>query len=190
VLSGAQGGENALGFSLTFDSSRLAYLGATLGKDAAAAWLVPNAVRANDGLLGLELALPVGQSLGSGLLEMARVRFAVVGASGSAGLQFTDAPIVCELVDTVANTLPMVLTSDAVQVVAQPGFSSLQLLPGGGLQLLLSGPPGEICRLQVSTDLVDWVTLSTNVLGSVPLPVVDTTAPGGKSRFYRLMPAQ
>ena len=190
LLSGAEGNENALGFSLMFDPARLAYVGATLGKDAAGASLVANAVRAKDGVLGLALALPVGQSLGSGLLEMARVRFAVVGAAGSAGLQLTDAPIVCELVDAVADTLPMALTSGAVQVVPQPGFASLELLPGGGLQLMLSGPAGQTCRLEASTNLVDWVTLSTNVLGSAPLPVVDATAPGGKCRFYRLTPVQ
>jgi hypothetical protein len=190
LLSGAEGNENALGFSLTFDPKRLAYLGATLGKDATGAWLMPNAVRANEGVIGLPLALPVGQSLGSGLLEMARVRFAVVGAAGSTGLQLADAPVVCELVDAGANPLAMALTSGAVQVVPQPGFSSLQLLPGGGLQLHLSGLAGQTCWLQVSTDLVDWVTLSTNVLGNTPLPVVDATAPGGRCRFYRLTPAQ
>jgi hypothetical protein len=84
----------------------------------------------------------------------------------------------------------MALTSGTVQVVPQPGFASLQLLPGGGLQLLLSGPPGQACKLQASTNLVDWVTLSTNVLGNAPLPVVDATAPGGECRFYRLTPAQ
>jgi hypothetical protein len=190
LLSGAQGDENALGFSLTFDSTRLAYLGVTLGKDAVGAWLVPNAVHAQAGQLGLALALTADQRLGSGTLEIARVRFSVVGAAGSTGLQITDAPVVCELVDTVANTLPMALTSGTVQVVPQPGFASLQLLPGGGLQLLLSGPPGQACKLQASTNLVDWVTLSTNVLGNAPLPVVDATAPGGECRFYRLTPAQ
>jgi hypothetical protein len=190
LLSGAQGNENALGFSLTFDPARLAYQGVTLGKDAAGASLIPNAVRAQDGQLGLALALQVGQSLGSGALEIARVRFAVMGPTGSAGLRLADAPVVCELVDTVADTLPMALTSGAVQVVPQPGFTSLELLPGGGLQLLLSGPSGQTCRLQVSSNLVDWVTLSTNVLGNAPLPVVDATAPAGECRFYRLTPAQ
>ena len=183
LLSGAQGDENALGFSLTFDPARLAYLGATLGKDATGASLVPNAVRANDGVLGLALALPVNQSLGSGLLEMARVRFALVGAAGSAGLQLTDAPVVCELVDTVANTLPMALINGDVQIVPSPGFASVQLLPGGGLEILLSGPSGQACLLQASTNLVDWVTLSTNVLGSAPLRLVDATAPPEGAAF-------
>ena len=190
LLSGAQGNENALGFSLTFDPARVTYLGATLGKDAAGASLVPNAVHANGGQLGLALALPVGQSLGSGTLEMARVRFAAVGATGWAGLQVLDTPIVCELVDTGADPLQMALTSGGVEVVPAPGFTSLQMLPGGGLQLLLSGQSGLTCLLQASTNLASWVTLSTNVLGSTPVPVVDPTAPAGKCRFYRLAPAQ
>ena len=190
VLSGAQGNENALGFSLTFDPASLAYLGATLGKDGAGASLMPNAARAKDGQLGLALALPVNQSLGSGLLEMVRVRFAVLGTTGSAGLQLTDAPVVCELVDTVANPLSMGLTSGTVQVAPSPGFTSLRLLPGGGLQLVLSGPQGQSFLLQASTNLMDWVTLSTNVMGSAPQPVVDTAAPAEKCRFYRLAPAR
>ena len=190
LLSGAQGNENGLGFSLTFDPARLAFLGVTLGNDAAGATLMPNAIHARDGRLGLALALPVGQSLSSGLLEMAKVRFAVIGATGSTGLRLTDAPVVCELVDTAADTLPMVLTSGVVQVVAQPGFTSIQLLPGGGLQFILTGQQGQACRLQSSTNLLDWVTLSTNVLGNAPLPVVDASAPTGKCRFYRLLPTQ
>jgi regulation of enolase protein 1 (concanavalin A-like superfamily) len=190
LLNGAQGNENAIGFSVTFDPARLTYQGVILGKDASGAWLQVNAQRVNDGQLGLVLAQPVGRSLSSGILEMARVRFAAVGSAGSAALQLTDAPVVCELVDTVADTLPMALINGAVQIVPQPGFASVQLLPGGGLQLLLSGPSGQTCLLQASTNLVDWVTLSTNVLGSAPLPVVDATAPTGKSRFYKLTPAQ
>ena len=190
LLNGAQGNENAIGFSLTFDPARLAYQGVILGHDTPGAWLQVNAQRVNDGQLGLVLAQPVGQSLSSGILEMARVRFAAVGSAGAAALQLTDAPVVCELVDTVADRLPMALINGAVQVVPPAGFASVQLLPGGGLQLLLSGPAGETCRLQASTNLVDWVTLSTHVLGSAPLPVVDATAPTGKCRFYRLTPAQ
>jgi regulation of enolase protein 1 (concanavalin A-like superfamily) len=190
LLSGAQGNENGLGFSLAFDPARLAFLGVTLGNDVAGATLMPNAIHARDGRLGLALALPVGQSLSSGLLEMAKVRFAVIGATGSTGLRLTDAPVVCELVDTAADTLSMVLTSGVVQVVAQPGFTSIQLLPGGGLQFILTGQQGQACRLQSSTNLLDWVTLSTNVLGNAPLPLVDASAPTGKCRFYRLLPTQ
>jgi hypothetical protein len=86
--------------------------------------------------------------------------------------------------------LSLRLNNGVVQVVPAPGFTSLQLLSGGGLQLLVSGMSGQVCRLQASTNLVDWVTLSTNVLGNAPLPIVDATAPGGKCRFYRLMPVQ
>ncbi len=190
LLNGAQGDENALGFSITFDPARLTFVGMTPGKDAAGAQLQPNDIHASDGKVGLAMALPVGQTLGSGVMEMARVRFAVTGATGSTGLQLSDAPIVCELVDTVAEPLQMNLTSGTVEVVPQPGFASLKFLPDGGLQLMLSGPPGQTCQLEASTNLVDWVTLSTNVLGSAPLPVVDPVAPAGKCRYYRLTPAQ
>ena len=190
LLNGAQGNENALGFSLSFDPTRLAYQGVSLGKDAAGSFFQVNAQHAKDGLLGLALAQPTGQSLGAGTLEMARVRFIAIGTTGSAAIQLADMPVVCELVDTEANTLPMALLNGAVQVVAHPGFTSLRLLPGGGLQLLLSGPQGQACLLQASTNLVDWVTLSTNVLGIAPLPAVDATAPAGECRFYKLTPAQ
>ena len=190
LLNGAQGNENALGFSLSFDPTRLAFQGVSLGKDAAGSFFQVNAQHAKDGLLGLALAQPTGQTLGAGTLEMARVHFTAVGTTGSAAIQLGDMPVVCELVDAEANTLPMALISGAVQVVAHPGFTSLRLLPGGGLQLLLSGPPGQACLLQTSTNLVDWVTLSTNVLGIAPLPAVDAAAPAGECRFYKLTPVQ
>lgn len=187
LLNSAQGNENAAGFSLSFDPATLAYVGMTPGKDSAGAWFVPNAIHAKDGRLGLALAMPAGQSLGSGSLELARVRFAAVGATGTT-VQFADAPVRCEVADTAANSLGMTSFNGAVQIMPPPGFKSLQWLPGGGLQLLLVGMPNQTCVLQASTNLVDWVTLSSHVLGGTPLPVVDATAPAGNCRFYRLAP--
>jgi hypothetical protein len=190
LLTGARGNENALGFSLSFDPTRLAFQSAALGKDAAGSFVQVNSQHAKQGLIGLALAQSTGQTLGSGTLEMAVVRFAALGATGPAQLQFGNTPVICELADAAAGTLPMALNNGAVQVVARPSFSSIELLHAGGLQLLLSGTQGESCYLQTSTNLVDWTTISTNVLGSAPLPVVDSAAPAGKCRFYRLAPSQ
>ena len=190
LLGGAQGNENGLGFSLTFDPKRLAYVATTLGKDAAGATLLPNPNNAKAGQLGLAMVLQPGQNLAPGTIEMARVRFAAVGPAGAAALQITGSPVTCELVDANANSLPVSLVNGAVQVVQRPGFSSIQLQPGGGCRLLLSGPEGQTCLLQASTNLVDWLTLSTNVLGSAPLPVLDASAPASQCRFYRLTPPQ
>jgi hypothetical protein len=188
LLSDALGNENGLGFSLTFDPARLAYLGTTAGKDAGAATLLPNPIYAKNGQLGVMVALQPGQSLASGTLEMARVRFAAVGTTGPAAVQVSGRPVTCELVDAEANPLPVSLVNGAVQVVPRPSFSSIALLPGGGCRLVLSGQANQSCLLQASTNLVDWVTLSTNVLDSASLPVVDTSAPAGRCRFYRLAP--
>jgi len=190
LLTQADGNENALGFTLTFDPTRLAYQSATLGQGAAGSFLQVNAQRAKAGVLGLALAQPTGQTLGVGSLPIATVRFMAVGGLGSVPIQFTNAPVMCELVDAAAATLPMSLLSGAVAVVARPTFNSIQLRSGTGLQLMVSGPAGQVCVLQASTNLVNWVTVSTNTLSGTALSIADATAPAGQCRFYRLVPAQ
>lgn len=190
LLNQAQGNENALGFSLAFDPTRLSYQGVALGKDAGGAFLQVNALHAKDGQVGLAMAQSPSETWPGGTLEIARVHFTALGASGTTALQLMNSPVALELADATAETLPMTPNNGSVQVQLRPGFSSIQLLPGGGIQLLLSGGQGQSCRLQTSTNLVDWVTLSTNVLGNSPLSVIDGAAPLGGSRFYRLAPPQ
>lgn len=188
LLDGAQGNENSIGFSLTYDPTRLAYQGVILGRDTVGSILQVNAQK--NGRVGLALAQATGQSLGTGTLEIAKVRFTALGSAGVSELYLGDTPVVCELADVQAGTIPMALFSGSVQISPPPRFASAQLLPSGGVQLMLSGTQGQACQLQVSTNLVDWVTVSTNVISDAPVPVLDATAPAGNCRFYRLAPVK
>lgn len=64
-----------------------------------------------------------------------------------------------------------------LQYVAGPG--------AGGYQFLVKGHPFERCVVQVSTNLVTWTGLVTNLLPSDGVLPVQDAAPGLKHRFYR-----
>ncbi|MDB6111083.1 MAG: hypothetical protein JWR69_2833, partial [Pedosphaera sp.] len=57
----------------------------------------------------------------------------------------------------------------------------------GVLSLQLSGMPGRSYVLQASTDLVNWVPLSTNVPPATVLNLIDPSATNFPSRFYRAL---
>src|SRR5262249_38082427 len=71
----AQGDENALGFSLSFDPSVLGNPQAALGGDASGATLNTNTGQAGAGRLGIALSLPFGQKFSPGSRQIAVVTF-------------------------------------------------------------------------------------------------------------------
>ncbi|HMY76069.1 MAG TPA: choice-of-anchor D domain-containing protein, partial [Blastocatellia bacterium] len=91
----AQGNENALGFSISFDSTQLQFVSAVLGSGAAGATLNVNNLQTANGRVGIALALPAGQNFAAGTRQLVTLTFAAA-ASGS-GSNFTvgfgDAPI-------------------------------------------------------------------------------------------------
>jgi hypothetical protein len=57
-----------------------------------------------------------------------------------------------------------------------------------GLNILGSGNAGRPCRLLTSMDLLNWVPIATNQIGSGGTTLFhDTCAPGSGCRFYRLV---
>ena len=53
------------------------------------------------------------------------------------------------------------------------------------MRLSLTTEPGKNYRLEASTNLMDWVSLSTNTASSFTLVFEDTAAPPLPNRFYR-----
>ena len=77
--------------------------------------------------------------------------------------------------------------TDLSDLFSQFGFSSVVKLPGGGMQLTAVGViPGRTNLIQASSDLANWVSISTNVVGTNTFTVTDTTAKNFNRRFYRL----
>jgi hypothetical protein len=114
----AQGDENALGFSLTFDPAVLGNPQAALGSDASSATLNPNTSQVGSGRLGLALSLSFGQKFSAGPRQIVVVNFTIAsGASGSSTpAGFGDQPIAREISDVNAGSLQASYTPGAVTI--------------------------------------------------------------------------
>ncbi|MGH9936532.1 MAG: hypothetical protein ACREAM_09815, partial [Blastocatellia bacterium] len=116
----AQGDENALGFSLTFDPAVLGNPQAAPGSDASSATLNVNTSQAGSGRLGVALSLPFGQKFSAGARQIVVVSFTIAsGASaGSTPVGFGDQPITREISDTNASALQATYTPGAITIAA------------------------------------------------------------------------
>ncbi|HMZ22283.1 MAG TPA: BACON domain-containing carbohydrate-binding protein, partial [Blastocatellia bacterium] len=103
----AQGEENAVGFSLQFDSRQWRFVSATLGEDAQKAALSVNAKFAADGHVGFALALPPGQKFDAGMRSLVTVNFVAAenGSGFAPEVSFSDWPAARELADAKADVL-------------------------------------------------------------------------------------
>jgi hypothetical protein len=66
-----------------------------------------------------------------------------------------------------------------------PGHLSLQRLPNGTFQVNLAGQPNQQYVIQASTNLVDWVNLSTNIAVGGLIAAPDSGSVSNQVRFYR-----
>ena len=64
-------------------------------------------------------------------------------------------------------------------------FTATPYLTNGALYLQLTGMPGRSYILQASTNLINWVSLSTNVPPATIMNLVDPAPQNFSSRFYR-----
>jgi uncharacterized repeat protein (TIGR03806 family) len=82
--------------------------------------------------------------------------------------------------------------ADTAQFVILPGISFVS--PGGftnGLfQMTFAGPAGSNYVLQVSTNLTQWASISSNTPLTTPFVLSDPAAPGDSARFYRVLETQ
>jgi len=58
---------------------------------------------------------------------------------------------------------------------------------GGAFQMTFAGPIGSNYILQVSTNLTQWTSISTNSPVTSPFTLSDPGALGATSRFYRVL---
>ncbi len=103
----AQGEENALGFSLNFDASLLAFKNAVVAGGASGATLNVNTSQSANGRVGVALALPAGQTFSAGNHAIVIAIFSVNPnpSADSTTIEFGDQPVAKEIVDANANTL-------------------------------------------------------------------------------------
>ena len=105
----AQGVENALGFSLSFDPSALRDPRIRLIGNPAGAAIQVNDRYAAQGRLGVALILPPGQMLPAGNRQLAIVTFAPVEAAKASAIriEFGDYPVPREAANAEADALPV-----------------------------------------------------------------------------------
>jgi hypothetical protein len=126
VTLAANGTENALAFSLNFDTTKLTYAGVSLGSGAPGGFLIPNTTATNTGKFGLSIALPYGKAFNPGTQEVARVSFAssVFFTPGvvPTPVSFGDQPTLRQVLDTQVNVLPGAYSNGTVTISAATGY--------------------------------------------------------------------
>jgi hypothetical protein len=118
------GNENALGLSLGFDPTKLAYAGASLGPDASGAVLLSNSSMTNSGKIGLAVALPPNMTFAMGTQKVFQVNFtaSVLTNAASVPITFVDQPTLRQLWDNQLNSLLVNFSAGAVVSVAAAVF--------------------------------------------------------------------
>lgn len=122
----ANGNENALGFSLGFDPSKLSFSSAALGSGAPNGSFIVNKSLVGSGKLGISIALPQGATFGFGTQEVARVSFksTISSIPVATPLIFGDTPTPRQLWDTQLLPLPFSFSNSTISVSAVTSFEA------------------------------------------------------------------
>ncbi|MBS1791411.1 MAG: NF038122 family metalloprotease [Acidobacteria bacterium] len=187
---GAEGNENALGFSLNFDPAQLRFVSASVGKDVNGATLNINTSQAAAGRLGLALALPAGQTLVAGQRQIIVINFSVPAAGGTttATISFGDQPVARELSDANANSLPVTFTSSTVTLMRSVASVSAASFTG---QTLASEAIVAAFGQNLATQLAvaETLPLPTTLAGTTVM-VRDSTGQERMAPLFFVAPTQ
>lgn len=207
----AQGDENAIGFSLTFDPAALSNPQAAIGGDANGATLNVNTNQLMHGRLGVALSLPLGQKFSAGVRQIAIVNFTVASGANanSTPIDFGDLPVRREVSDTNASALPAIYTPGAVtfasglegDLAPRPNgdgavtitdwvqigrFVAGQDTPSGSEFQRADTAPRET-RGNGALTVTDWVQAGRYAAGiDTPTPAAGPAAPGSPGRMQSL----
>lgn len=158
----ANGNENALSFSLNFNTQHLAFTSVELGGGASNAFLLPNTSQAANGKVGIALALSTEGTFTPGTQEVARVTFEsqiVLGTQAVvSAVSFADQPIVKRLADAQAQALSANYSNGTVTLTPSDLEADVAPRPGGDRNL----------------DILDWVQVGRFVAA------LDTPSTGGE----------
>jgi hypothetical protein len=129
ITLAAQGDENAVGFSLTFDPAKLTYVSTVRGADASGTSLQLNASQAASGRVGVALSLDPEVTFPAGARQLIVMTFtAKTGAGfGATPIGFGDTPVTSEVSDALANKVTATFTGGTVTVLnTAPTISDVQ----------------------------------------------------------------
>ncbi len=181
------GGENTVAFSLLFDRQLIVYEGADLGDLPPSTSFLMSTNSANEGMLGVLLALPAGQNLAAGEHELLRLMFrAANNLHGATGMlvRFGDTPIARELVSSEVVTLPAQYRAGTIR------FSTQTLTLDNRVSYIgftIKGIVGRTYQIDWTPDIsgASWSAASSVTLTNAAQLWVDSHAPITGNRFYR-----
>jgi hypothetical protein len=188
VRVNAQGDENAFGFTILFDPSKLAFRSASKTSATGPAVLNVNSSRAASGIVAVALALPVGSMMASGSQDIVSLAFATAeNATGTVAVAFTDWPVVREVSNPTANAVPATYNNGSVNFDTTPivpPVLRVERFPEG---LLLSWPASAEGFLLETTETLggawtQWDVLRLEIAGRTLVTLPFTNA----SRYFRL----
>ncbi|MDX2034450.1 MAG: pre-peptidase C-terminal domain-containing protein [Blastocatellia bacterium] len=205
----AQGNENAVGFSVNFDTTQMTFTGASLGTDAAGSILNINTNQIAQGRIGIGLALPSGQTFPAGVRQILKLSFTVPQSSpvNATTLSFGDLPIAREIVDPNAGALTATYTAGEItltpQVTSTPTIASLSpasvVVGGPSFTLTVNGVDfinGAFVRVNGAARVTEYVNatqLRATILaqdigetGAVSITVQNPAPSGGISNALSL----
>ncbi len=167
----AQGNENALGLSLSFDPTTLIYSQTTNGNGGGVS-LIVNANQVSSGRLGMQVGLGAGRTFQSGTQQVAVITFQIAGntTADTTAINFGDQPIVREVGDATANSLPaswwpgtVTISNTPVKVDIYSGFVG----SGGGAPYSRFVGSFNSPRIQFGSDTGDnWHPLGQKGFGA------------------------
>jgi hypothetical protein len=88
----------------------------------------------------------------------------------------------------IASNFAGTVLNDAAHLIVNVPlhFDPIVKMNGTEFQVNVWGTPNRMFVLQASTDLQNWISLSTNILQANPSSVMDPGVGGFKSRFDRV----
>ena len=145
----ANGNENAIGFSLTFNPALLTFTQAAQGETAIEASLIVNTNDLAIGRLGIALALPADAVFPEGIQQLVRLSFEAVSATQSAVAQigFSDQPVLRQVSDAAAAALAATYSDGLVTIEVTGLEADVAPRPGGNN----------------SVTIIDWVQVGRYV---------------------------
>jgi hypothetical protein len=187
VYLDAQGDENALGFSIAFDPSVLAYVSASIGADAPGATLDINTNQGSTGKAAFLLALPIGTSFSAGTKEVLKFNLGTVpSAAGLYPIALTDQPVVRQVVDVTATPLTATYQNGSITVNPPPSLTAtvsqqnISLAwPLWATNFVLQEADGALLPSLTWSNVPTALTITNNA-AVVTLPIA------GKTKLYRL----
>jgi hypothetical protein len=148
----SQGNENALGFSLNFNTALLAFTSADLGADApAGATMFVNDNQASAGKVGLAVGLPANETFSAGTQHVVVIHFtaALMTTGATATITFGDVPTARQISDAQAHPITGVFTGGSVSITPADFEGDVAPRPGGDRSLTI----------------IDWVQLGRFAAG-------------------------